>query len=229
MEEIIAFLRTLRDNNNRPWFQEHKFQYLRCVQLFEDIATRLIAGVESFDDSVKGVTLKDCTYRIYRDTRFSPDKRPYKCHMGCYVCPGGKKSGYAGYYFHIGAGGKEEGYPYGHMLAVGDYCYDPKALQIIREDIVNGDGDFDCIVRQQCSPLFRLDREGELKRIPKGFPADTPWGEYLRLKTFCLGYTPDDAFMSASDVVEQSIELFRTTLPFTRYINRAISYSRGCD
>jgi uncharacterized protein (TIGR02453 family) len=226
MEEIIEFLRALRDNNNRPWFQEHKEQYLHCVRLFEGIAARLIAGVEAFDDSVRGLQVKDCTYRIYRDIRFSPDKRPYKCHMGCYICPGGKKSGYVGYYFHIGAGGKDEGYPYGHLLAVGHYCYDPKALTTIREDIVNGDGDFDRIVRHECSPLFALDREGELKRIPAGFPADTPWGDYLRLKNLCLYHTPDDAFMTAPDVVEQTITLFRTTLPFTRYINRAISFSR---
>lgn len=227
MQEIIDFLHQLRDNNNRPWFQAHKEDYQRCAKHFEDIARQLISGIESFDDSVRGLQPKDCTYRIYRDLRFSPDKRPYKTHMGCYVCPGGKKSGYVGYYFHIGVGDEGDSYPVGHMIAVGDYCYDPKVLQTLREDIVNGDGDFHDIVTRQCSPLFYLDQTGALKRNPAGFAPDAPWGEYLRLKTFCLCYNPDDDFITAPDAVERIIELFRSTLPFTRYINRAISFTRS--
>lgn len=227
MEEIIAFLRQLRSHNERPWFMAHKDEYQRCVKHFETITAGLIAGIESFDDSVRNLQPKDCTYRIYRDVRFSTDKSPYKCHMGCYICPGGKKSGHAGYYFHVGAGSQGEGYPFGHMLAVGDYCYDPKALQIIREDISAGEGDFDHIVRHEVSPLFHLDTDQMLRRNPKGFDDDAPYPEYIRLKNYSLSYEPDEAFMTDKDVVERSVELFRTTLPFTRYINRAIDFSRG--
>ena len=83
-----------------------------------------------FSSSVKGLKVKDCTYRIYRDVRFSKDKSPYKTHMGCYICRGGKKSGYSGYYFHV-ATEQSDVYPSGHMLAVGDYCMEPKALKIL--------------------------------------------------------------------------------------------------
>ena len=99
--------------------------------------------IEGFDPSVRGLTLKDCTYRIYRDLRFSKDKSPYKTHMGVYVCRGGKKSGYSGYYFHVAAGNETDEIMNSHILAVGDYCFEPKVLKTIREDIVNGDGDFD--------------------------------------------------------------------------------------
>ena len=228
MDTIIRFLRALRDNNNRPWFMAHKDEYQRCQQRFETLTASLIEGVSSFDDTVRGLQPKDCTYRIYRDVRFSADKSPYKTHMGCYICPGGKKSGYVGYYFHIGTGGQDsDGYPTAHLLAVGDYCYEPRVLQILREDIVNGEGDFDRIVHQECSPLFWLDQTGALRRNPKGFPPDAPYSEYLRLKTFCLCYEPDDDFITAPDLAANVTELFRTTLPFTRYINRAIDYSRS--
>lgn len=233
MKETIAFLRALRANNNRPWFLAHKEEYVRCQQRFEALTARLIEGVSAFDDTVRGLQPKDCTYRIYRDVRFSADKSPYKTHMGCYICPGGKKSGYVGYYFHVAAGadGQAEAdtmsYPAAHLLAVGDYCYEPRVLQILREDIAVGEGDFDHIVRHECSPLFWLDQTGALKRNPKGFPPDAPYPEYLRLKTFCLCYEPDDDFITSPDVADRVVALFRTTLPFTRYINRAIDFSRS--
>jgi uncharacterized protein (TIGR02453 family) len=230
MEEIITFLRALRDNNNRPWFMAHKDEYVRCQQRFDALTASLIEGVSAFDDTVRGLQPRDCTYRIYRDVRFSADKSPYKTHMGCYICPGGKKSGYVGYYFHIGTGGADaDGYPTAHLLAVGDYCYEPRVLQILREDIAGGEGDFDDIVRHQCSPLFWLDQTGALKRNPKGFPPDAPYPEYLRLKTFCLCYEPDDQFITSPDLAERVTDLFRTTLPFTRYINRAIGYARTAE
>ena len=102
MKEIIEFLSRLEKNNNREWFHEHKSDYLAAQEKFNGFTEKLIAGIAGFDESVSGLTAKECTYRIYRDTRLSPDKRPYKCHMGAFICPGGKKSGFSGYYFQIG-------------------------------------------------------------------------------------------------------------------------------
>lgn len=224
MKEIIKFLQQLRANNNRDWFLAHKDEYLKAKEKFNAITEQLIMSISQFDPSVSGLTVKDCTYRINRDIRFSSDKSPYKTHFGAYVCRGGKKSGYAGYYFHIGAGG--EGYPAAHMLAVGDYRYNPEALKILREDICYGKGDFENILKNEVSPLFSLDEEGQLQRAPKGFPQDTPYLYYIRLKTFCLVYEPDNDFMLADNVVEKATELFRTTYPFVQYVNRAIEYSK---
>ena len=76
MEDILSFLDAVLHNNNRPWFQEHKKQYQQAQAHFNTIAEQIIEGVQKFDDNCKGLPLKDCTYRFYRDTRFSPDKRP---------------------------------------------------------------------------------------------------------------------------------------------------------
>ncbi len=222
MKETIAFLTSLQQNNNRIWFNDNKERYLQAQARFNSFIEKLIKGISGFDDSIAGLTAKDCTYRIYRDTRFSSDKTPYKCHMGAYINPGGKKSGYAGYYFQVGA--TDEGFPNGNMLASGDYCYEPKVMRILREDICHGEGDFDRIVKQ--AKPFEIDASDMLKRNPAGFPADAPYPEYLRLKTFCLLYQPGRAFMYSNHLLEETIELFRTTQPFIEYINRAIAFTK---
>lgn len=224
MNGLIDFLRCLQGNNQREWFNAHKDEYLKVLATFHTLVDELIGEIARFDSSVAGLTAKECTYRIYRDVRFSDDKRPYKTHMGAFICPGGKKSGYSGYYFHVSTGG--DGYPDNHMLAVGDYCCPPEALRILREDIAYGGGDFEQTLHE-ADARFWLDREGALKRNPKGFPVGTPYEEYLRLKAFCLCYTPDTDFMLTPNLPQRVAALFRTTKPFLDYINRAIAYSRN--
>ena len=165
MKEVIAYLRDLSQHNNREWFVANKQRYTEAQARFNAIVEKVIMGIAQFDPSVANLTAKDCTYRIYRDVRFSKDKSPYKTHMGAYICPGGKKSGFSGYYFHVGIGG--EGYPAAHMLAVGDYICDPKVLKILREDICYGEGDFADILKNKVSPEFWLDESSVLSNTRK--------------------------------------------------------------
>ena len=224
MKAIIHFLRQLQCNNNREWFNAHKEEFLKHQTRFHELVDEVIREITVFDADVAGLTAKDCTYRIYRDVRFSSDKSPYKCHFGAFIAKGGKKAGNAGYYFHISTGGGEE-YPYCHMLAAGDYCYKPEVMKILREDIVNGEGDFDAVVKQ-ADASFTLDNDGALKRNPKGFPADAPYSEYIRLKYFCLTAIPDDEFWEGEDLAKRIASKFATTKPFLDYINRAIAFER---
>lgn len=222
MKTIIGFLEQLERNNNREWFQAHKSDYLDAQEKFNAVAEQIIAGIARFDPSVRGLGVKDCTYRIYRDTRFSADKRPYKTHIGAFVCPGGKKSGMAGYYFQVGP--QDEGYTSGNMLAAGHYCMDKSSLRILREDICNGEGDFERILRK--ARPFRLDDDDKLKRVPNGYPADSPYADYLKYRTYCLAYDAGKEFMQSDDVVEKTLELFHRAYPFIEYVNRAISFTR---
>lgn len=224
MKAIITYLRQLQCNNNREWFNAHKEEFLKHQARFHELVDEVIREITVFDADVAGLTAKDCTYRIYRDVRFSSDKSPYKCHFGAFIAKGGKKAGNAGYYFHISTGGGEE-YPYCHMLAAGDYCYKPEVMKILREDIVNGEGDFDAVVKQ-ADASFTLDNDGALKRNPKGFPADAPYSEYIRLKYFCLTAIPDDEFWEGEDLAKRIASKFATTKPFLNYINRAIAFER---
>ncbi|MBR4088430.1 MAG: DUF2461 domain-containing protein [Bacteroidales bacterium] len=103
MKEILDFLAELSQNNNREWFNANKEKYLQVREKFEAFAQQLIEKISSWDEDVAASQLqvKDCTYRIYRDTRFSRNKEPYKAHMGIFICKGGKKSPNAGYYLHL--------------------------------------------------------------------------------------------------------------------------------
>lgn len=111
---IFQFLKDLAANNNREWFQGHKDEYLKAQKEFEELLTAIIARISLFDESIVGIQAKDCTYRIYRDTRFSSDKTPYKIHLGGYINARGKKSEHCGYYVHIE--------PDNCMLAGGSWC-----------------------------------------------------------------------------------------------------------
>lgn len=77
---IFRFLKDLTANNNREWFNEHRGEYEIARIEFENFLSSVIARISLFDESIRGIQPKDCTYRIYRDTRFSSDKTPYKNH-----------------------------------------------------------------------------------------------------------------------------------------------------
>lgn len=224
MKEILAFLKELNANNNREWFNVHKSDYLEVKGRFGGFAMELAESIRSFDDTIGPLGLNDMTFRIYRDVRFSVDKSPYKCHMGVYVAPGGRKSGYSGYYFQM-SGSDKEGWESCNMVASGNYFCEPKALKIIREDIDMGGDEFRSIANSADSRL-RIDMTGALKRVPSGFNPDSPNADFLRLKTFCLQWEPDEDFILQPDLVGRLSAIYKTTAPFIHYINRAIEYSR---
>ncbi len=142
MDTILRFLRRLEENNNKGWFDSHKDEYLEARSHFYAIVEKLLKGISSFDSTIKGIGINDCTYRIYKDMRFSKGGLPYKTHFGAFIAREGRKSGYSGYYFHIGTGSGDE-YPCRSFLAAGNYYTEPRVLKILREDIEMGDGDFD--------------------------------------------------------------------------------------
>ena len=220
MDTRLTYLRQLETNKNKTWFDAHKSEYQEARAHFNAIVERLIEGVMEFDPSVKGVGIKESTYRIHKDMRFSKDGLPYKTHFGAYICRGGKKSGFSGYYFHIGTGSGED-YPCRSFIAVGNYCMEPKVLKILREDIELGGGDFDRIIKS-LHPSLSLDQDQKLKRAPFGFDAEGPYIEYVKLKNFCLSGIYDVANLD----IEEILKVFMSAKPFLDYINRAIEYSR---
>lgn len=219
MKDTLKFLTDLSRNNNKEWFDANKGRYLDAKSKIEALTADVLAGIRSFDDTIGPLSPKDCTYRIYRDQRFSKDKTPYKTHMGVYINKGGKKSGYSGYYFHLGAKS------YGNMVAVGDIWCPPEVLKVIREDIMLGGGDFRKIL-SEVDPRLVLDMDGALKRVPAGFPKDTPDSDFYRVKAFCLYYAPDDKFFTDKDLASRLVDVFHSAKPFLDYINRAIDYCR---
>ena len=174
MKAVVEFLRQLHAHNERAWFEAHRAEWLQLQERVRSFAEGLIEGIASFDPSVEGLTAKDCTYRIYRDVRFSRDKSPYKTWQGIYVAPHGKKAGYAGYYFHL-EGAAEEGLVGSHMLFSGLHMPHPTVLRSVREEILDNGAEFVGNIRR--AEGFALDESQRLRRTPAGFPTDSPYDE----------------------------------------------------
>lgn len=221
MEEIIAFLTDVLHNNNREWFHEHKEDYQHAQAKFNALAEQIIAGVQQFDDDMVGLTLKDCTYRFYRDTRFSSDKRPYKTHFGVFVCKGGKKSMLSGYYFQVQPRESED-YFSGNMLCTGMYMPYPETLKGIRDEILyDGKPLADAI---DSAKGFTLDTYRNMKRVPNGYPKDHPYAEYFRQRDWLLVKEVDDKHLYGPNLVEWVLEEFKRTKDFCRWLNQTSNY-----
>ncbi|MDP4278829.1 MAG: DUF2461 domain-containing protein [Bacteroidota bacterium] len=221
MKKVLTFLSQIRENNNKEWFDAHKAEYTEANSLFTSFTEKLILGIGEFDPSVRGLTTKDCLYRFYRDIRFSPNKMPYKIHFGAYICPHGKKSGYAGYYFHIEPEGS--GYLNGHQLDTGLYCPAPEVLKSVREGILLNGDTFDAAVKE--AEGFVLEDSQALKKVPRGYPADFKYADYLKLKNPCLCKHVDDAFILSDHLLENTLEAFSKTYTFNKLLNESVEYA----
>ena len=128
MKQVYQFLRALTRHNDREWFNAHKDEYLKVKQTTERFAAELLVALSEIDPDAALLDVKDVTYRIYRDTRFSTDKTPYKTHIGIFINPPkGKKSLRFGYYFHIEPGAS--------LICAGNMPYPTKLTNMLRRDI----------------------------------------------------------------------------------------------
>ncbi|MBQ4127415.1 MAG: DUF2461 domain-containing protein [Alistipes sp.] len=218
MREIIDFLSDLSANNDRNWFEANRPRYTQVKQQMDTLAEELIEAIAAFDPSINGLRAKDCTYRIYRDTRFSKDKSPYKTWWGVYVCPRGKKSGFSGYYMHV------EPDQNCYMLCTGAYCPTPGEIKSVREEIMTeGDAFVEAI---NSAKGFEVDWSSALKRMPQGWSAEDEYSEYYRLRNFLLVKLVDKEYFLRPDAIQQAAKDMQCTRTFNDTLNRAIEYAR---
>jgi uncharacterized protein (TIGR02453 family) len=225
MQEVIDFLSELNHNNNKNWFDEHKNTYKRVKQKTDEIALQLIDGISLFDNTVMGLTLRDCTYRIYRDIRFSNDKTPYKTHIGIYICRGGKKSGFAGYYFHIQPITK--GFLSGNILCSGLYEPSTMFLKSVREEIDCNGSLF--LENMNKAKNFSLDTGNKLKKMPKtdgySFDENSPYAELIKQKDFMLVQDITNDFLLDKNLIKNILNEFKKTYEFVTQINKAVEFA----
>lgn len=212
---IFQFLKDLSANNNREWFNEHKEDYLTAQKEFEKLLMVIIERISLFDSSVKGIQAKDCTYRIYRDTRFSSDKTPYKNHFGGYINSKGKKSEHSGYYVHLQLGNC--------MLAGGSLCPPANILKALRQAVYDNIEEYISIVEDPAfKQYFPVVGENWLKTAPKGFPKDFEYLNYLKCKEYtCTCIVPDEFFL-AGDVLDRTSDVFLQLKRFNDFVNYTI-------
>ena len=213
LEKTLKFLDRVSRNNNRPWFTAHKAEYLEAKDEFETVVETLIPRLQQMDPELGPLTLADCTYRIYRDTRFSPDKTPYKVHMGAYINRKGKKSPYAGYYVHISP-------VEGSLWGGGLYCPDPRILKAVRQDIYDNIEEFRAILdAPSFASRFRFFEENKLKKAPLGFPSDWPDIELLKNRHFDVFQPIGDDVLRSDRFLDETVEAFEAMKPLNRFFN----------
>lgn len=237
---ILNFLREVMMNNNRPWFQAHKDEYLAAKAEFESGIGKAITRITSFDESIAHVTVKDATYRFYRDTRFSPDKSPYKNHMGAYINAHGKKALRGGYYIHLE--------PDHCLFAIGNYWLPTNILTSCRNEMMaNTDEWLKCVESKAFQKYFgnvgneqkKQDNEQKseweeswdspqgfgltkLKTCPAGFPRDWEYVKYLRLKDYCCWHHVSDDFFEGDGWLNEMERMFKTGKPMMDFVNAVI-------
>lgn len=225
-KRILRFLENIRANNNREWFNAHKEEYQAVRADFEDGVNKAILRISEFDPTVKHITVKDATYRFYRDTRFSSDKSPYKSHLGAYIAAHGKKSLHGGYYIHL-----EPGHC---MVSCGNYWLSTNILTSCRNEIMGNIDQWRSIVEgERFIEIFSRPGEGNwdspkgfglemLKTSPSGFPRDYEFIQYLRMKDYCCWHGVPDTFFDGDSWLDDMAEILKVGKPMMDFINSVI-------
>lgn len=216
LKEVFPFLLQLRDNNNREWFAENKAEYDRTRAIFEEFVDKLIEQIAQFDEEIKGVKAKDCIFRIYRDTRFSHDKTPYKPYYSAYIAAsGGRKSARGGYYFHVAPGDS--------AIAGGVWGPEPNVLKALRRSVVENVDEFaEIILNPEFSTHYKEFFGEKLKNVPPGFPKDFEHAEWLKLKHYCLDASVSDEVLSKDDALQEVSKIAKLIQPLNRFLNFTI-------
>jgi uncharacterized protein (TIGR02453 family) len=213
----LKFLKDLKKNNNKPWFEKNKPSYLDAKDDVELFVAQVIAEFGKTDADIAPLQPKDCTYRIYRDVRFSKDKTPYKTHMGAYFNKGGKKMPTAGFYLHVEPGR--------HMAGGGLWMPMAPDLNKVRQEIDYNLEEWTKIIGdRRFKKTFPegLETTEILSRPPKGYEPENPAIEFLKLKSFVVTRTFTDAEMQSRSLLKEVLKTFETMQDFVHFLNRSI-------
>lgn len=216
--QTLKFLFQLKKNNNKPWFDAHRAQYEAARIDFSNFIQLEIDALQKTDTTITGLTAKECQFRINRDIRFSKDKRPYKENFGAFICRGGKKSIYAGYYFHLAPGNS--------FMGGGLWMPEPVNLKKVRQEIDYNWDEFQSVLKNKNFKKTYTDLcKGEdvsLKRVPKGYEEDNPAIDYLKLQSLIAETKIADEDLMKSTLHKKTLTAFETLQPLLNFINRSL-------
>jgi len=218
LHPVFSFLRRLSDNNDRAWFQAHRAEYDDVHARWCADVDRLIARLSQHDRRVASLTARGASYRIYRDTRFSPDKSPYKTYFSAAFPVQGRRDEHAGYYLQMDER-PEEGGLYG-----GIYCLESQQLTKMRHAIVDNIDEFRGIL--EAPDMKRLYGDTwvgpALKTVPKGWPKDHPEAPLLRLRCYGKFHGLPASFYSRASWPEEAADMLAVLRPFIDFLNYSL-------
>jgi uncharacterized protein (TIGR02453 family) len=220
-EDGLRFLKALKRNNRREWFHTRKDRY------DEQVRRPMLAIVEHLAADLRPIAPeivvdpKTAVYRIYRDTRFSPDKTPYKTHIAAnFPWRGLPKHEGAGLYFHVS--------PDEIWIGGGMYAPQTSQLQAVREHIAANCRQLRSIVESAAfrRTIGRLEGE-KLQRVPRGFPKDHQAAEFLMYRQFLAGRELPPAAAATGRFYPALLETFRIVVPLVRFLNQPLAAADG--
>ncbi len=215
--QIIKFLTGVKKNNNKAWLESNRSLYDNSKDEFLEEVGGVISGIIHFDKAFINLTPKECIFRLNRDVRFSKEKHPYKTNFAAYFNPAGKKGAGAGYYMHIEPGKS--------FAAVGLWDPPPAHLAAIRQEIdYNLDEWRNIISNKVFKKTFNngFNLTQRLVRPPKGYEADNPAIEFLKMKNFVVSRSFTDEELQQKKFTSELVNSFKAGKAMTDFINRAV-------
>lgn len=212
--EAFTFLRSLKRNNNRDWFLEHKPIYdtkvrAPMLELIQALQPEMKKFAPEIQVSPRGM------FRIYRDVRFSQNKSPYKTHIAASFDPKGPRNASAGLYLHVEAGRV--------FLGGGIYHPDSPQLLAIRTQIAFQYRKLKKIIEdKEFRRLFGKLGGEQLKRMPRSFAENHPAADLLRYKQFLAWKELGPEVARSSKMVSETVKYFRGMMPLIRFLNSAL-------
>lgn len=219
-KDTITFFRELAANNNRDWFMDNKKRYDAIREEFIELTAQVIDEFSPLDPTIGHPDPRKCIYRINRDLRFTPDKRPYKTHIAFFLSSYGiKRSGEAGYYMQIGE--EDYGLTGNGALGGGIFMPDRDKLAAIRQEIFYNTDDFLAIIGNKEYRHFFGDTfltMKKLSRAPKGYPNDWPHADLLKYNDYCSAHTIPPEIVTCDSLKDYIMKAFRATIPLNKFI-----------
>lgn len=215
----IEFLKDLSANNNRDWFLDNKKRYAVFKKDYHQLVADFLKVMKPLDSSLEMLEVKNCTFRINRDIRFSKDKSPYKEHLGIWLSSGSKGLNRAGYYIQIGVKNS--------FIAGGFYCPEAEDLKKVRKEIAYFYEDLEEIVNNKHFKKefhdFDRNEANVLKNPPRGYDKEHPALNFLKLKSFETSQKIEFDEITSKDFVENMCQKLIILKPLNDFINRALA------
>ena len=217
-KEALKFLEDLAANNNTDWMHANKKRYENYKKDYHHFIASILAEMKPLDKSLEPLEIKNCTFRINRDIRFSKDKSPYKTNMGVWLTQNKFRKNSPGYYIHFEKGNS--------FIAGGVWCPEADELKKIRKEIAFFYDDLETIIndvkfKSSFKELTR-DEVNTLKKAPKDFESNHPAIEFLKLKSFTASEKIDDSLFTNKDyskIISQKLIILK---PLNDFLNRAL-------
>lgn len=217
-KEALGFLDDLVANNNTEWMHANKKRYENFKKDYHQYIASVLAEMKPLDPSLEDLEVKNCTFRINRDIRFSKDKSPYKTNIGMWFTQNKNRKNSPGYYIHFEKGKS--------FIAGGVWCPEPNELKKIRKEIEFFHDDLDTIVKDKkfVNEFGDIDRDENnmLKKAPKDFDPAHPAIDFLKLKSFTASRKIDDKLFTSPDFSKKIAQKLIALKPLNDFLTRAL-------